>query len=271
MKSLTVLLALLLVGCAQPVLEIADPRDHHRTAVKTVLESDISNNRNLARNEMWPAVNRVLPRVRNAALRVCLELKLANERCQLLPRLRVQVLTDKPDINAFADGNDEVGLYGGLVSKMGSDAEIAAVLAHEFAHVMFGHVEKKTNNTLVGMSVAAGLVGVFAYSTDTNPQHYQDSWMQAGAMIGSRAYSPEMEIEADRAAIYILHEAGFAPQAMQAAIVRMNQIKRQTRRFGLSRTIGFLDTHPSNDRRISHILSAIDDAQAGVALKVARQ
>ena len=39
MQSLIVLLAVLLVGCAQPVLEIADPREHHRTAVKTVLES----------------------------------------------------------------------------------------------------------------------------------------------------------------------------------------------------------------------------------------
>ena len=271
MKSLIVLLAVLLVGCAQPVLEIADPREHHRTAVKTVLESDISNNRDLARHEMWPAVNRVLPRVRNAAWRVCLDLKRPTERCRLLPRLRVRVLTDKPDINAFANGNDEVGLYGGLVSKMGSDAEIAAVLAHEFAHVLFGHVEKKTNNALIGMSVAAGLVGVFAYSTDTNPQPYQDSWMQAGAMIGSRAYSPQMEIEADRAAVYILQYAGFEPQAMKVAIVRMSQLKHRIRHSGLSSTVGFLDTHPSNDRRIAHILSAIDDAQAGIALKVSGQ
>ena len=148
----------------------------------------------------------MLPRVRDSALRVCLDLKLANERCQLLPRLRVRVLTNKPDINAFADGNDEVGLYDGLVSKMGSDAEIAA-----------------------------GLVGVFAYSTDTNPQHYQDSWMQ---------------------------DAGFEPQAMQATIVRMSQLKHRIRHSGLSSTVGFLDTHPSNDRRIAHILSAIDSSGA---------
>lgn len=37
--------------------------------------------------------------------------------------------------------------------------------------------------------------------------------------------------------------------------------------FGL-RKVGFLQTHPSDHRRIAHILNAVRDAEVGVPLKV---
>ena len=104
--------------------------------------------------------------------------------------------------------------------------------------------------------------------TKTNPRKYSDSWMRAGILAGARAYSPEMEIEADRLAVYILDEAGYPPTAMRDVIVRMHRIMPASKRKVSSPTrAGFLDTHPSDDRRIAHILSAIRDVRAGVPLE----
>ena len=153
-------------------------------------------------------------------------------------------------------------LNAGLLLEVRVEAELAAVLAHEYAHVMLGHVEKKTRNAMAGMAIASGLAGIYAAKTGANPEAFAESWQRAGALAGSRAYSPEMEIEADRLAVYILKEAGYPPTAMRDVIVRMHRIVPARRRGAFSpKRVGFLETHPSNDRRIAHILSAIRDAK----------
>ncbi len=259
-----------LCSCAQPALDIAEPSARHEAAVAGVLESSPSPSRELARAEMTPAVNRVLPRVRRSAHRICVGLELPEERCRLMGTARVSVYTDSPRINAYADHRDEVGMFGGLVGRMGTDGEIAAVLAHEFAHVMYGHVRKKTGNALVGAGVAGGIMAGLAAASGAalDPDVYEQ-WMEIGAGIGSRAYSPAMEIEADRTAIYILKGAGFPPDAMRDSIVRITRmdLRAEVRAVGGTGKVGWLETHPSDDRRIAHILAAIEDAGSGVPLR----
>ncbi len=92
-----------LCGCAQPALDITEPSARHEAAVAGVLESSPSPSRELARAEMTPAVNRVLPRVRRSAHRICVGLELPEERCRLMGTARVNVYTDSPRINAYAD------------------------------------------------------------------------------------------------------------------------------------------------------------------------
>ena len=93
--------------------------------------------------------------------------------------------------------------------------------------------------------------------------------MRLGAEIGANAYSPEMEIEADRTAVYILHRAGFPASAMQSALVRLSQTRARWQDGTFSGEVGFLQTHPSDDRRLAHVYSATQDAEAGVPLVVA--
>lgn len=186
------------------------------------------------------------------------------ERCAQVLRAQVVVLEHEEDPNAFADQYDNVYVHGGLVSTSGSDQEVAAVLAHEFAHIMFGHVESKMENALAGMALAGGLLIALGDEATYNEQTIE-SVLQTGYVIGSRAYGPEMEIEADRAAIYILKHAGYSTTAMRDSLVRMH--RNSARRSGLfPQKVGFLQTHPSNDRRIAHIMSAIVDVERGVPL-----
>ena len=269
MPILILLLGLaMLAGCAKPALDIVEPtpeqRDQARTALDATHLSPPPVTRGAATKER---LDRVLSAIRYSTYVVCKDLALAEARCG--PTLAAPIsYSPARTINAHADLYDRVTVYAGLVEEMGTEAEIAAVVAHELAHVLLGHVQKKVKNAAAGMLVAGGLAGAYGAATRTNPQAHSEDWMRAGMTAGSRAYSPAMEIEADRLAVYILHEAGYPPEAMHDTIVRLHRVKKKRLRGLFKGRVEFLQTHPSNDRRIAHIVAAIRDVKAGVPLKV---
>ena len=260
--------AILLAGCATPHLDIAEPDERQKAEAEATLKhARIGPPRNVAADRMVPTVGRVIRRVRLASHAVCTDLKLPEERCKPILKARVLVYTAENDINAFADGNDNVSVLGGLVHNMGTDAEIAGVLAHEFAHVMYGHVEKKQTNALIGGLILGVLTGVASAAARSQDQTPVRDMTKLGREIGATAYSPEMEIEADRTAVYILRRAGFPVHALQSALLRMNRARAKRSSGTFSGTVGFLQTHPSDDRRHAHLISAMEDVRAGKPLK----
>lgn len=261
----------LLAGCATPVLEIEDVEDRHREAAVVALESEeIAAARETRQEEMSAVVDRVLPRVRNSAHAVCQELGRPRANCNLMLTATVHVFPDETDINAFADQNNDIGIYGGLIANAGSDEEIAAVLAHEFAHVMYDHVSSKMTNAVIGMLVAGGLaLAVTGDGQSPADRQAVQGMMEFGAAVGATAYSPEMELEADRTAVYILAGAGYDTDSMKDMIVRMHRAGAKQRSGTSTQTVGFLQTHPSDNRRVAHIISSIEDANSGVPLVVA--
>ncbi len=267
-RSLVLISLFLLNGCATPVLDIQNPTARQYTVGQNVLKNSyIEPSRDVSRGEMLPTVNRVLYRVRNSALKVCKRLNPQNERCGLIHTAGVTVDINDDDINAFADQNNNIGIHGGLVTNMGTDDEIAAILAHEYAHVMHGHVRKRTVNTAIGMLVGATLGTAFESQLNTRDSGRMIAdWTNYGGAIGGTVYSPLMEIEADRTAVYILRDAGFKVSGMKDAIIRLSRLKSKQKRGTFTGQVGFLETHPSDDQRVAHIISAIEDASSGVPL-----
>jgi hypothetical protein len=98
-------------------------------------------------------------------------------RFQLIPSTRM---------NAEADGR-YVQVTTAIAMYAADDDELAAVLAHEFAHNLLGHRVR-----LDRAHVARGFFGSFG----RNAQHIRDT-----------------EIEADRFSIYLLDRAGYDPEA----------------------------------------------------------
>ena len=262
--------SVMIVSCAKPVLDIPEPAEWQRAQAQTTLNYTSLTPPPAPSGplSMKARIDRVLPNIRFATSSVCIQLNLESVRCSEATNAPVNFVYEEQEINAYADQNDEVGMFGGLVREMGTDEEIAAVLAHELAHVMFGHPQKKMKNTLVGGAIAGGLAALYAAATKTDMSAYGEDWMRVGMRAGSNAYSPKMEIEADRLAVYTLKEAGYSPLAMRDAIVRLHRAKPPWRKGqSTSAKVGFLQTHPSDDRRIAHILASIRDAKAGVSLR----
>ena len=267
--SVILVVAGLVSGCGTPVLNISEPSKEEKSSARQSLgKVKIPPPRRIPASEMQATIERVEDPIRKAAFEICHELILPEERCQNVLASDLKVMTKDQDMNAYADYQNNVGFTGGMIHYSGSDEELAAVYAHELAHVMYGHVEKKINNTLMGMIIGGGIGLVLA--SNAGP-YYDDQisydLINAGAAIGSVAYSPEMEIESDRTAIYILEEAGYPPDSMRDVIVRLHRHQDGTI-GGHSNGVGFLQTHPSNDRRIAHILSSIDDVKSGVPLRL---
>ena len=262
---LLLLIVLSVGGCATPLLNIQEPTEQQLVEAKksldnaTLPEPPFPETLTPLKEGLKNAVGRVV----FAAQRVCQRLKPRIESVRCDAMFTVPTLYNNKQVNAFADQNDNIGVFTGLLFNMREESELAAVIAHEYAHVMLGHVEKKMQNMLTGMLLAGGLA---AAGGAQNPDAMRGA-MQLGMMAGSRAYSPDMEIEADRLAVYILKEARYPVTAMHDSIVRLHRVKpsKASGWFSTSK-IGFLQTHPSDDRRIAHILSAIKDVDANVPL-----
>lgn len=99
-------------------------------------------------------------------------------------------------VNAFADG-DNIFFNTGMMRFASTDFELSVVVAHEIAHNVMGHVDKKMTNYALG-----SVVDIFAAVYGVNTQGLFGN-MAAGA------YSKGFESEADYVGLYILEHAGY--------------------------------------------------------------
>ncbi len=259
-----------LSGCATPVLDLPEPTHQKFAKARRLLDH----------HQLFPVASYRLPRqdwqsyanassatakrTWDAVTRFCARTHLG--RCDDFSTLPTPTLVhDLEEVNAHADQQDRIVVYTGLLDTLGVRGELGAVLAHEYAHILLGHVEKKETNMLTGGAALLGIVGGLAVATGRNfdPSVYQNA-TDLGMVLGSRAYSPEMELEADRLSVYILEEAGYALGAMRDALVRLHRTKTGATSSGTALQVGFLETHPSDDRRLAHMLATIEDVRADV-------
>ena len=211
-------------------------------------------------DEQAAMVRRVQQRIRPATRKVCAR-TLDRETCaRQYRKIRVQVKPEDDTINATADVRGNVTLYGGLMRRIGSDDELAGVMAHEMAHVLLKHNEKSQQNMTVGLIVGglvaglAGAAGGPCYTAQcANAQaDLVGAGMEAGAVAGAVAYSPQMELEADQLATYIVNEAGYDLYAARKLFIRLARTGRRGGAAGKRALAGFLRTHPTDAKRIAH-------------------
>ena len=204
-------MAVALAGCAGPITHIPQASTQsYQEGVQRFHRFDGGKERQVAREDQaqLDAVNRVWARLAPAATRVCK--RTFSHGCdQSMNGIRLTVYTDDPNVNAFAAADGELGILGGLVLSSGSDDELAMVMAHEVAHHFYGHNQKSAQNEGMGLLLGGAAALTVTGLTGQYDQSMYDNLMKGGAIAGARAYSPEMELEADHMAAFILAEAGY--------------------------------------------------------------
>ena len=75
------------------------------------------------------------------------------------------VVFESPDLNAFALPEGKVGIYSGLLKVAKTDAELAAVMGHEIAHVTARHGSERMSQNIL---VAAAAIGVGLATKDSS-------------------------------------------------------------------------------------------------------
>ena len=163
-------------------------------------------------------------------------------------RLALLVI-DSPVLNAFAASGGIVGVNTGLFLHAETEAQFAAVLAHELAHLSQRHyarnVENARNKTIPTAAAILGSIILMATAGRDAGVAALTSTV-AGIQSSRLRFSRQFEREADNLGIQTLSSAGFDPQAMADVFERMNRANR----YG-SRPPEFLLTHPVTENRIS--------------------
>lgn len=151
-------------------------------------------------------------------------------------------------INAFAGPQGYIGINTGLILATRNESELAAVLAHEIAHVTQGHLaEKLEQASTLRYSTVVGVLLAIALGTQS-PQ------AGSGALAATLAsaeqsilnFSRNQEKEADRLGMDILNRSGYAPRSMGDFFSRMKQEERYSEQLP-----ELLSSHPLTEDRIA--------------------
>ena len=171
---------------------------------------------------------------------------------QVIPRkyfkYRFFVILD-PALNAFAMPGGLVFVHSGLLEAIGSQNELACVLAHEFGHVQGRHVARRIDNmkyVSIGTAVMA-IAGLFLGRGELG------SAILTGSMAMNQAialkYSRADEQEADRRAFQWLCEAGWDPRGLKTTLERM----MKNNWLGSPHIPKYLSTHPVPEERLTYL------------------
>ncbi|MFA5851748.1 MAG: M48 family metalloprotease [Spirochaetales bacterium] len=156
------------------------------------------------------------------------------------------MVLDSEEINAFASPGGHILVTRGLLRKVRSEDELAAVLAHEIAHVALGHGLASVQGARVTQIAAefaidagkatGGEVAAFTSS-------FGDSISELAKILILSGYSQTYEFQADLEARRIIAAAGYDPNALASLIGRLPS---RDEKGGA----GFAVTHPDPSSRI---------------------
>lgn len=162
------------------------------------------------------------------------------------------VLINNPEVNAAAYDGGVVLINSGLILYTDSESELAAVVAHEIAHITQKHLaRKRADASSSGGMLATGaavLAGLAVGSQDSQA---------GGALITSAlalqahqqlAFSRSMEAEADRVGIHTLVGAGYKGAGMAALQEKLGRLNDNPN----AELFKYIRNHPLSIERVSN-------------------
>ncbi|MFT3690127.1 M48 family metallopeptidase [Paenirhodobacter sp.] len=163
------------------------------------------------------------------------------------------MIDDRPtrSPNAFQTvdkaGNPVIAFNLALIAEARNPDELAFVMGHEAAHHILGHLSSKSRDASAG----ALIMGVLAAASGADPDMISQA-QNMGANVGSRAYSKNYELAADRLGAVITWNAGYDP---------MRGAQFFTRLADPGDT--FLGSHPANGERLEVVRRTVEQLRSG--------
>lgn len=163
------------------------------------------------------------------------------------------VIDNEKTANAFALPGGKVAVYTGIFPVSKTEGGLAAVMAHEVAHVLARHGGERLSQGLLaqmgGVAVQVGMAG-----SDPGVVQGVMAAYGLGANVGVLLpYSRLQESEADRIGLILMAQAGYDPREAVHLWERMAQQDR-------NRPPEFFSTHPSAGTRIQDLQRSMPNA-----------
>ena len=166
------------------------------------------------------------------------------------------VAVNDESINAMALPGGYIFITKGMLAKLTTEAQLAAVLSHEIVHVTARHSADAMSKQ-IGMSI---LLSALSEKTSETTA----TIAQLGAQILDLKYSRTAEYEADTFGLDYMVRAGYDPNAMYRM---MQMLNAQNNR----RPIEFFSTHPNPENRMENIQEKLNTMNIPDNLKTAKE
>ncbi len=158
--------------------------------------------------------------------------------------MRVTIL-NSPAINAFALPSGDLYVTRGLIALANDESELAAVIAHEIAHVTADHARLRQRQA------QAAALAKRVSDVVSDPSIRADT--RETAEISLATFSQQQEFEADEIGVKTLASAGFDPFAASRFLTSMARFASlPSLNAATQEGPGFLSSHPSTPARVDH-------------------
>ncbi len=160
-------------------------------------------------------------------------------------------LLDSPVVNAFALPTGDIFVTRGLIALADDTSEIAAVMAHEIAHVTARHAAQRAEFA----KTAALFVRVNSQVLD-HPQPSDE--VNARSKLSIARFSRQQELEADQIGIKTIGKAGYDPFGAARFLTALGEWSALSASITGARSADRPDmmaTHPSTPERIAQAVA----------------
>jgi len=161
------------------------------------------------------------------------------------------MILDSNEYNAFATPGGHIFITKKMVESTSSEDMLAAVIAHELAHVMLNHGVNIINETKVENDLSAVADWASSTAAKQSPEAaraatFRDSITDYVDVLMKSGYSQKQEFEADLEAVVLLARAGYDPGALKDMLKVLQSAQGSAKG-------GFYSTHPSPEQRIANV------------------
>jgi predicted Zn-dependent protease len=159
------------------------------------------------------------------------------------------MILDTPEINALATPGGHIFITRGMLEAVNSEDALAAILAHEIAHIQLSHGEKvikemKVTRDLSAVANRAATIATREASLSARKLYFDNSVREMVTTLIQNGYSRDQEFAADTYALALLALAGYAPSSL---VDVLNILQRSGASGGIN------STHPSPAQRITNV------------------
>jgi predicted Zn-dependent protease len=161
-------------------------------------------------------------------------------------------VVDSSSLNAFAAPGGYVFMNRGLIEIMEDEGELAAILAHEIAHVQSRHIaQRMARARTLNLAALGGMLAGIFLGGEAGAAAIAGS--QAGATSAMLNYSRQDEEEADRKGLRYLEAANYSGEDFVQIMRKMGQDSWKA--GGHIPT--YLTTHPGVSERVVYLSTTV--------------
>lgn len=170
------------------------------------------------------------------------------------------VVIDTPDFNAFSMPGGYIVISSGVIDRLSSEAELAAVLAHEIVHIEQKHMVKAIESSRQFSDMGAlALDAADSYSSSNksylgntvNQREIAQGLMNITHNLYTKGLGRDDELDADKKAVVLMTRAGYDPYAYLTVMQLIESIDENNKTL-------ILASHPKVSDRLKVVSNTLN-------------